>query len=47
MLVSLAFAGFFVFVSLACIPFGPNDLSLLDRFKGIRTPAEHDSKGLE
>lgn len=47
MLVALAFAAFFLFVSLACIPFGPNDLSLLDRFKGIRTPAEHDNKGLE
>ena len=47
MIVSLIFAGFFLFVSIACIPFGKYDLSLLDRFKGIRTPAEHDNKGLE
>ena len=47
MILSLCFAGFFLFVSIACIPFGRYDLSLLDRFRGIRTSAEHDNKGLE
>lgn len=36
-----------LFVAVACIPFGKYDLSLLDRFKGVRTPAEHDNKGLD
>ena len=47
MLVALGFTAFFLLVSIACIPFGRYDLSLLDRFRGIRTPAEHDNKGLE
>lgn len=38
---------FFLFVSLACIPFGRDDMSLLDRFKGIRRPTEHDNRGLD
>lgn len=34
-------------VALACIPFGTYDMSLLDRFRGIRRPTERDNKGLD
>ena len=42
-----AFIALFAGVFVSCIPFGRDDMSLLDRFRGIRTPAEHDNKGLD
>ncbi len=47
MIVTLVCGAIVLAVSLACIPFGKYDLSLLDRFRGIRRPTEHDNRGLE